>query len=282
MAKIPASFWWKRLHSFAGFGLTIYLFFHLLTNAQSVLSENGGRFIHEVNLIHEIPLLKLVELSILGLPILIHAIFGVYYLRTGELNSFASDGTQPYLQYGRNRAYSWQRITSWILLVGLFGHIVHMRFIEYPTSVQENNQTYFALKIPADAKLQALSEKINVRLFTPQAIDALDDSSLAETLQNFHLAPGEMVAVTQQFGPASLLIVRQAFQSPLMVLLYTIFVLAACFHAFNGLWTFLISWGVTLKQRSQRISLYITTFLMTIVTFLGLVTIYATYFEVLR
>jgi succinate dehydrogenase / fumarate reductase cytochrome b subunit len=76
--------------------------------------------------------------------------------------------------------------------------------------------------------------------------------------------------------------VRETFKSPVMMVFYTIFVLAACFHAFNGLWTFMITWGVTLSDRSQKLMLVISTILMLIVTFLGLATIYLTYYVNLR
>jgi len=41
---------------------------------------------------------------------------------------------------------------------------------------------------------------------------------------------------------------------PLIFVLYLIGVLAATFHFANGLWAFLISWGITVGERAQRIS----------------------------
>ena len=58
--------------------------------------------------------------------------------------------------------------------------------------------------------------------------------------------------MAKDFGTASVLAVRDTFKDPLYVGLYTIFVLAACFHGFNGLWTFCITWGVVLKVAAQQ------------------------------
>ncbi|MGH2638841.1 MAG: succinate dehydrogenase, partial [Rhabdochlamydiaceae bacterium] len=87
-----------------------------------------------------------------------------------------------------------------------------------------------------------------------------------------------VVAVTSDFGTATLLSVRDTFKSPLYVGLYTIFVLAACFHAFNGFWTFLITWGVVLRVCAQKGALKLAWAFMTLVAFFGLAAIWGTYF----
>ena len=55
---------------------------------------------------------------LLGVPILIHVVLGVKYLFTAKFVAGRSDGSVPTLRSPRNRAYKWQRITSWILLIG--------------------------------------------------------------------------------------------------------------------------------------------------------------------
>ena len=70
---------------------------------------------------------------------------------------------------------------------------------------------------------------------------------------------------------------RDTFKNPLMILLYTGLVLAACFHAFNGLWTCMISWGITLTARSQQLMRSFATFLMVVIASLGLAAIWGTY-----
>jgi len=79
-----------------------------------------------------------------------------------------------------------------------------------------------------------------------------------------------------------LLVVRETFKWPLMMVLYTIFVLSACFHAFNGLWTSLITWGVSLTERSQKMMRGLANTLMIVVAFLGLAAIWGTYWVNLR
>jgi succinate dehydrogenase / fumarate reductase, cytochrome b subunit len=51
---------------------------------------------------------------------------------------------------------------------------------------------------------------------------------------------------------------------------YVVGIVSAGFHLGNGLWTFLITWGITVGQRAQRISQVITTALSIVVTLFGL------------
>ena len=98
-----------------------------------------------------------------------------------------------------------------------------------------------------------------------------------KSLETHSLGPGQVIAVTSEFGVAELLMVRETFKMPIMIALYTIFVLSACYHGFNGLWTFLITWGVSLTQRSQKIMRSFSTILMVLVAFFGLAAIWGTY-----
>ncbi|AZN41743.1 succinate dehydrogenase [Paenibacillus albus] len=50
---------------------------------------------------------------------------------------------------------------------------------------------------------------------------------------------------------------HQITAHPLYFILYIIGVLSAVFHFSNGIWAFLISWGVTVSSRSQKVSAYI-------------------------
>lgn len=232
--------------------MALYLFEHLLTNSQAALylGEDGKGFIDAVNRIHALPFLGAIEIFLLGFPIAIHLIWGVLYLRTSKPNSFRSNGTSPELFYPRNRAYTWQRITSWILLFGLIGHVIHMRFVEYP---EVNGKTYSVL-LRKDPQLVDLARRLDFKLVGQ---------------------PGDQVlAVAKDFGTADLLVVRETFKMPVMVALYTIFVLSACFHGYNGLWTALITWGVALTERAQMWMRRLTVLLMLLVAFFGLSAIF--------
>ena len=98
-----------------------------------------------------------------------------------------------------------------------------------------------------------------------------------KALKKRPLKEGELIAVSNNFGAAELLMVRDTFKVPVMIVLYTILVLATCFHAFNGLWTFMISWGVTLTQRAQQLMWLVSVALMVIVGGMGLSAIWLTY-----
>lgn len=296
---LPSAFIWRRLHSFTGIWLSIFIIFHLLTNSQAALliGNDGSGFIHSVNAIHNTPFLPIVEIGILAVPILIHMIWGIKYLRSAEYNSFGNTGHTPYLpQYKKNHAYTWQRITSWLLVVGVIAHVVHMRFIEYPSSAATGTGHAYMVRISHDAGLDTLAARLGVTLYTAEEIDKLKlDTSGAPTqspvavqeteerqawiqaLQHKPLRPGEVIATADNFGTAELLMVRDTFKIPLMIVLYTLLVLAACFHAFNGLWTFMISWGVTLTERSQKLMRKVATTLMLVVGGLGLAAVWLTY-----
>lgn len=326
--RIPQAFIWRRLHSLTGVFLVLFLMSHLFTNSQAALffGEDGNGFVESVNAIHNLPYLPFIEITLLAIPILIHLIWGIQYLRTGELNSFAGDGRKPSLpEYSRNRAYSWQRITSWILLLGLIGHVTHMRFTNYPTSAKVEGQDFYMLPLALDKGLITVAERLNVRLLslkmiayekqhdftkkessptvklffeslkdlftkpnaeellTPEAITQLIEQRQQEQLdwvlaaESHTLTEGEVLAIAPSFGTIELLLVRETFKSPIMIALYTIFVLSACFHGFNGLWTAMITWGVTLSEASQRRTLIISTALMVLISFLGLAAIWGTY-----
>ena len=301
--QLPSSFLWRRLHSLTGAWLAGFVIFHLLTNSQAALlfGQDGSGFIHAVNAIHTTPFLPIVEIAILAFPIVIHMIWGVIYLRSAEYNSFGKTGHTPYLpNYHGNQAYTWQRITSWLLIFGIIAHVVHMRFIEYPSSAQVGDTHSYMVRVSDDPGLETVAARLGVTLYTAQEIEKLKvqapppeaksgtEAPLAaqkaqeyqkwiKALEHKPLRQGEVVASADNFGTAELLMVRDTFKSPFMMVLYTLLVLAACFHGFNGLWTFMISWGVTVTVRSQKIMRTISTALMLLIGGLGLSAVWFTY-----
>jgi succinate dehydrogenase / fumarate reductase cytochrome b subunit len=310
---LPGAFIWRRLHSLTGLFISLYLIEHLLVNSQAALlfGEDGSGFIRAVNGIHDFPYLPLIEMFLLGVPILLHMIWGVVYLQTAKYNVLPSDGSTCSLPYPRNYAYTWQRITSWILLFGIIAHVIHMRFVQFPDEAQIGAQKYYITRVSADDGLYTLSKRLDFSIYgsqnlkqmreelkmsngkdTKPTVNASTDTHIQTLLANQEhrqdknwesafekkpLAEGEVWAVANNFGTVTLLMIRDTFKSPLMITLYTIFVLAACFHGFNGLWTFMISWGVTLSERAQRNMRKISTGMMIIVAFWGLISIWGTY-----
>ncbi len=292
---IPQAFIWRRAHSLTGLWLVLFLMEHLFVNSQAALffGEDGSGFIQAVNSLKDLPYLPFIEIFLLGIPLLIHGIWGIYYLFSARYNVWPSDGSKPSLgQYPRNHAYTWQRITSWILLVGIIAHVIHMRFIEYPLSAQLNGHHYYIVSLEDDPGLRPLSRRLGFTIYNRQQIQKIkedfhspiedqmnvqNDYQWLETLEKRPMNEHQLLALSPSFGIAELLMVRDTFKSPMMILLYTGLVLAACFHAFNGLWTFMISWGVNLTTYSQRWMRKIATGLMMLITFLGLAAIWGTW-----
>ncbi|MBM3208546.1 MAG: succinate dehydrogenase [Chlamydiae bacterium] len=319
---IPKAFIWRRVHSLMGLWLVLFLLEHLLTNSQAalLLGENGAGFVRMVNAIHDLPYLSALELFLIGTPIAIHAFWGIRYLFTAKSNSFKSDGSKPSLpQYKRNKAYTWQRITSWILVFGIIAHVAKFRFIEYPESVREGLDTYYFVKVSNDPGLYTLEPRLGFQIYDAEKISQQvkeseinnhaqasyenrydfwqssapynhDEEAYTQKMQENlfkqqwinalvkkKIIGNEIIAVSKSFGTATLLSVRDAFKSPVYVVLYTIFVLAACFHAFNGLWTFMISWGLILRRAAQKTMGTICVSIMLLIAFLGLAAIWGTY-----
>lgn len=330
---IPRAFFWRRLHSLMGIWLTIFLIEHLLLNSQTALfiGDDGRSFIHGVNAIKNFPYLPAIEIIFLGIPILIHMIWGIKYARSAKFNSFGYDGKSPYLpEYPRNKLYTWQRITSWILVFGIIAHVIHMRFIEQPASAQKGTQKYYMVKVNLDNGLYTLGERLGFQLYDQHLIqiekekaqsftekdrsgkDSLNgffyslaelfkrpeksnknldpkvqnlvlnqkkmqEKQWIEALEKRPLSAGQAIAVTKDFGTAELLMLRETFKMPIMLVLYTVFVLAACYHGFNGIWTFLIKWGIALTPKIQSIMIKISVVIMVVIGSLGLSSIWLTY-----
>ena len=316
---VPRAFVWKRLHSLMGFWLVLFLVMHLTTNSQAALwiGDDGHEFIKLVNLLESLPFLEVVEVVLLGIPILLHGVLGIKYALSARNNVSGGGGKKPALKYGRNRAFSWQRYTSWVLLVGIIVHVVQMRFLDYPKHTHLDNKSCFLVKLSFDPGLYTLTQRLGVNLHTSENIqdmiiyedptinkpvrsyregvfNELEDRKIGamqeeleyqnwiEALQSFRLENNEVIAAAPSPGKAMLLSVRNTFKSPYWCAFYTIFVLATCFHAFNGFWTFLITWGALLSMKSQKSMIPICVSMILIVSFLGLAAIWGSYWINLR
>ncbi len=128
----------RRVHSLLGLFLVVFLLEHLFTNSQAALlfGNSGSNFVRMVNFLHNLPYLSVIEIVLLGVPFALHGFWGIRYALRGRINSHSLQKDKPSLPYGRNRAYTWQRYTSWILLFGVIFHVIHMRFYRYPIHIQ--------------------------------------------------------------------------------------------------------------------------------------------------
>ncbi|MFZ4576088.1 MAG: succinate dehydrogenase, partial [Phycisphaerales bacterium] len=123
----------RRLHSLTGIvPVGLFLCTHLLTNASIVwglldshkshLGHAGvATFQHEVNFIHSLPFLLLIEIGGLWLPIAFHSILGWYYATTGSAN------TERYA-YQANWRYRLQRLSGYIGVFFIFYHVATLRW----------------------------------------------------------------------------------------------------------------------------------------------------------
>lgn len=123
----------RRLHSLSGIApIGLFLVSHLLTNSSIVWGLMDSRkaahghagvatFQHEVDFIHSIPFLLIIEVFGLWLPIAFHAALGVYYARSGRAN------TARYA-YQANWRYRLQRISGYVGILFIFYHIATLRW----------------------------------------------------------------------------------------------------------------------------------------------------------
>lgn len=316
IASLSSEFIWRRIHSLMGFWLIVYLVEHLLVNSQAALwiGDDGHGFVKLVNLLESIPYLQVVEILLIGIPLGIHGIWGISRALSSKTNVQPSAGHRPSLPFARNWAYTAQRLSSWILLIGICFHVAQMRFLDYPKKAIQQGQEFYFVKLDFDSGLYTLAERLQVSLYSAKQVKEIGQQNLAflgssqeiefyepseeqkavsqqsikqkadwyRVLSSFELQDHQVVAVASQPGVSMLLTVRDTFKSVWMRIFYTLFVLAAVFHAMNGLWTFLITWGVILTYSAQKRMIPVTVLGMILLSSLGLAAIWASYLINLR
>lgn len=63
---------------------------------------------------------------------------------------------------------------------------------------------------------------------------------------------------------------HEALSNPWMAAFYLIGLLAAVHHFSNGIWTFLVSWGITIGTKSQRISAVVCNGIFVVLAYMGI------------
>lgn len=69
-----------------------------------------------------------------------------------------------------------------------------------------------------------------------------------------HVVKARIMPAFTPAGAESFAGMREAFHEPITLAVYALGNLGIAFHLANGLWTFLITWGLTVTPRSQRVS----------------------------
>ena len=189
-------FWLRRLHSLTGVvPVGGFLLFHFYENGSIFYGQKA--YDEMATAARGIRYVEVLEIGIVFLPLLYHALYGLF------IASYARNNTMTY-NYSRNNLFMWQRATGIITLLFIMYHVWQFRFTSFWSTHAETGA----------------------------------------------------VAATLSLGP--------------VFLFYVIGVIAASFHLGNGIWTFLITWGITVGQRSQRISQVITTALSVVVSLVGI------------
>ena len=79
-----AHFLIRRLHSLTGLVFGGYLIVHLLVNA--TIAQGGTVYQVQVDKIHSLPFLPVIEWTFIYLPIIFHTIYGIWITITGQPN----------------------------------------------------------------------------------------------------------------------------------------------------------------------------------------------------
>jgi len=109
----------RRLHSLTGLVFGGYLIVHLLVNA--TIAQGGTVYQTQVDKIHSLPFLPLIEWTLIYLPIIYHTIYGIWITITGQPNP----GNYP---YGKNWAYVLQRISAIIIVLFMLFHVLSLKY----------------------------------------------------------------------------------------------------------------------------------------------------------
>lgn len=190
-------FFWRKLHSLSGIlPLGIFLLIHMFINSMATINQE--KFNRGVTFLHSIPYLWFLELVIIFIPIMYHALYGIWlvYLTRNNIENY---------RYFRNWLFYLQRVSAIITLLFVTWHVVVLRFSQ---GIINNNVDF-----------------------------------------NF---------------------VATALNQPVVLVLYLFGMLASFGHFANGLWSFLISWGITVGEQAQRTAAYGCFVVFVILTAVGI------------
>lgn len=186
----------RRLHSFLGiFPVGIFLLTHLFIN--SFAFKGPEAYDNVIKLLHEVPIVPYLEVLVIGIPILLHAAYGIWIVYVTKSNILQ-------YKYFHNWMFYLQRVTAIITLVFVGWHVWVLRI-------------------------------------------------------------GRLFDGTEM----SFQIVSQWLSDPLVFVLYLIGYVAAVFHFSNGLWSFLVSWGVTIGPEAQKASTYVCALIFALMSAVG-------------
>ncbi|EHJ08869.1 succinate dehydrogenase cytochrome b558 subunit [Staphylococcus simiae] len=68
---------------------------------------------------------------------------------------------------------------------------------------------------------------------------------------------------------------HQTLQNPVWAIIYIICIIAVVFHFSNGLWSFLVTWGVLQSPKSQRVFTWVSLIVFLVISYIGVTAIIA-------
>lgn len=191
----------RRLHSLFGVvPIGLFLIVHLTVN--HFATSGVASFNKAANFMESLPFVRVLEWILIYLPLLFHAIYGLYI-------AFTATNNVGRLGFFRNWMYLLQRITGVITLIFLAWHVWETR-------------------------------------------------------------------IAMAFGAAlNFQMMQHILSSPFMFGFYLVGVISTIFHFSNGLWSFMVSWGITVSPRSQVISTYVTIIIFILLSIVGIQAMFA-------
>jgi succinate dehydrogenase / fumarate reductase cytochrome b subunit len=157
------SFLWHKLHSLLGIvPIGAFLIEHLLSNFEAL--KGPLAYGAQVKLLNSIPLVRVLEWTLIFVPVLYHGVYGVYIWLRGKANIV-------YYPWAGNWMYIVQRYTGIVAFAYILQHVARQRFMG--VSLPEN--PYYAF------------HKVQVELSNPWMLAVYAVAMLAVC---FHLAHG--------------------------------------------------------------------------------------------
>ncbi|WAA10215.1 succinate dehydrogenase cytochrome b558 subunit [Fervidibacillus albus] len=195
-------FFHRKLHSLLGvIPVGVFLTQHLFINHFATRGEDA--FNAAARFMEHLPFRYFLEIFIIFLPLVYHAIYGVYIAFTAK-NNLRTYGTF------RNWMFVLQRFTGVFLIIFISWHVWETRLANLFNDVPVNFQ-----------------------------------------------------------------MMENILSNPYMLAFYIVGVLSATFHFSNGLWSFFVSWGLTVSPRSQRIFTYLSLIVFVGLSFIGVRALFA-------
>jgi succinate dehydrogenase / fumarate reductase cytochrome b subunit len=129
LAITKESYFWHKLHSLTGIvPVGFYMVQHLTLNSYSIAGPE--KFNGVINFFDSLPphILLGVEILLLWIPILFHAIYGLFIVARAQENYFSSK-----YNWSQNRMYSLQRYSGIVIFLFLCYHVVSTTGAKYAT-----------------------------------------------------------------------------------------------------------------------------------------------------